>query len=90
MQDFLNEHLGSHWLGSSKSKNVLQTQVLSNDQPDSYVFAKDFREAEIHDKLLLESGDLFVTKATTNMNEWLKKKVVSEMVRCFLIKWKQK
>ena len=46
MQDFLNEHLGSHRLGLSKTRNVLQTLVLSNDQPDLYVFAKDFREAE--------------------------------------------
>ena len=37
MQDFLNEYLGSHRLGSSKSRSVLQTQVSSNDQPDSYV-----------------------------------------------------
>ena len=40
-QNFLNEHLGSHWLGSSKSRSVLQTQVLSNDQPDSYVIGKN-------------------------------------------------
>ena len=41
LQDFLNEHLGSHWLSSSKSRSVLQTQVLSNDQPDSYVVGEN-------------------------------------------------
>ena len=41
MQDFLNEYLGSHWLGSSKSRSVLKTQVLCNDQPDSYVVGEN-------------------------------------------------
>ena len=41
MQNFLNEYLGSHYLDSSKSTSVLQTQVLSNDQPDSYVVGEN-------------------------------------------------
>ena len=49
---------------------------------------KDLREAKKkNDKLILESGDLFVAEAKTKMNEWwLKKKVVSENVLCFVIK----
>ena len=49
---------------------------------------KDLRKAEKkNNKLILESGDLFVTETKTKMNEWwLKKKVVSENVLCFLIK----
>ena len=53
----------------------------------SEIFAKPKK----NDKLIWESGDLFVTEAKTIMNEcWLKTKVVSENVWCFLINWKQK
>ena len=41
--------------------------------PEWKIFAKPKK----NDKLILESGDLFVTEAKTKMNEWLKKKVVS-------------
>ena len=41
MQDFLNKHLRLHRLSLSKSKNGFQTQVISNDQPDSYVIGEN-------------------------------------------------
>ena len=41
MQDFLNKHLGSHRLSLSKSRSGLQTQLISNDQPDSYVIGEN-------------------------------------------------
>ena len=51
---------------------------------------KIFAKPKKSDKLILESGDLFVTEAKAKMNEWLKKKVVSENGWCFLVKRKQK
>ena len=40
-------------------------------------WVKGFRKAEENDKLILDTGDLFVTEAKTKMNERLEKKVVS-------------
>ena len=53
----------------------------------SYVALPEWRKSEVfvklkkNDKLILESGDLFVTEAKAKMNEcWLKKKVVFKNV----------
>ena len=51
---------------------------------------KDFREAEEKRQVDTKIRGFFVTEAKTKMNEWLKKKVVSENAWCFLIKQKQK
>ena len=74
----VKQHLASRlttkfFLNSIDNHNRSSERWFYVIMPEWKVFAKPKK----NDKLILESGDLFVTEAKTKMNEWLKKKAVS-------------